>query len=285
MKQNSTQIEFFKQRDFGEKISATFEFVTHNFKEIITQMVIKVLPIIAIIVAIPAFFPEYFISNFIAIDNISPSAPFVMLLYGIGYFVAAIFAQSIILNILYMKSLAPESQELKDFDLKYEINSNFWKIVGTSLLVSLICIGFTLLLVIPGIIVGTMLCFTTTVAVFEKISPGKAVSRCWNFGLTNWWSTFGLLIVIGIIGGVLNGICSIPDTVLNVAVVFLSQGGTDFHGPVFSIVYYIFHTISIFGAIVFSTLTVIAMAFQYGHIRDKIENISINKQITDFDNL
>jgi hypothetical protein len=285
MNQNLIPIEFYKQRDLGEKINVTFDFIKQNFKEIFVLMAKTVLPIVAFIAIIPAFFPEFFISNVKQLEYVSPSAPLIMLVYYLGYFAAMLYGQSIINTLMYQKLIVSKEGNSEFFDLKSEINSNVFKIFGTSILAGLVIMGFSLLLIIPGIIVAVMLNYAPTVAVFEKISPSKAISKCWKGGLTNWWSTFGLIIVVAIIVGILNFFTSLPATIFTYISVYTSTSGGEAHGIIFKSFYFLFHTISIFGSFILSSISIIALAFQYGNIKEQKENISINKQISEFENL
>lgn len=284
MNQFQTQTEFYKQRDLGEKINATFDFLLKNYKEILPFMLKKVLPIVLVINVIPAFLPEYYVSNWMN-PNMNDSAPLVTMIYFIGYIIAIIFAQSIIISMLYKKNIVSAQEEPEYYEVNDEINGNFMKIFVTNLLVVLITGGFSLLLIIPGIIVGVMLNYASIVAIFEKISPTKAISRCWNFGLTKWWSTFGLIMIIGIISAIVNFIFSIPEFVFTFVNVILNNGNVDPENIGFGLIFYIVHSISVFGAIVLSTLTYIALTYQYANIREIKESISINSKISKFDEL
>lgn len=283
MNQNPTQIEFFKQRDLGEKITVTFEFLKQNFKEIFQILLKTVLPIVAFILIIPAFFSEYYISTVKQIEYIEPIAYLVMFIYWIGFMIASLYTQSTVLSLLYQKTMV-DPTNANDFNLKEAINKNFFVILWTGLLSGLIIVGCTLLLIIPGIIVGVMLSYATSAAIFEKSSPSQAISKCWSFGLTKWGSTFGLIIIMSLIGGIVGFIFTLPTVVVS-TITALSGTGLQDSGIVMKIMYYIFQLISVFGTLLVSTLSIVALSFQYANIREIKESVSIKSQISDFENL
>ncbi len=279
-----TQTEFYKQRDLGEKINATIDFALKNYKEIIPLMLKKVLPIILIINIIPAFLSEYFITNWMK-HHLNDSAPFVTIIYYIGYFVAMIFAQSIVMTVLYKKLIVTSKDESEYYEVNEEINGNFVKIFITGLLVMLIAVGFSLMLFIPGIIVGIMLSYAAVVAVIENVSPVKAISRCWSFGFTKWWSTFGLILIVGIICTIVNMILSIPEYVFIFMNATLNRGNVDPNDIGIGLIYFIVHSVSVFGGVLLATFTNVALSYQYANIREIKESVSLNSKISKFDEL
>jgi hypothetical protein len=285
MNLNSTQIEFFKQRDLGEKINVTFDFLKRNFKEIFQLLLKTALPIVAFIVIIPAFFPEYYIGSYRQVQYFTPpvEAFFVMLIYGIGFFIASLYTQSTVLSLLYQKTMAERMGE-HDFDLKQAIRKNIFVILWTSLLSGLIIMGCSLLLIIPGIIVGVMLSYASTAAIFEKSTPSQAISKCWGFGLTKWWSTLGLIIVMSLITGIIGFIFGLPAYIVSMITLFTGSGIED-SGIVMKILFYVFQVVAVFGSLLVSCLTVVALSFQYANVREIKESVSIKGQISDFENL
>ncbi len=282
MQQPSTQIEFYKQRDFSEKINVTFDFIRRNFKEIFMLLLKTVLPITAVIVIIPAFFSEFFISNYQNLQYFNPMAPLVMMIYYIGYIFAMLYTYSTALTLLYHKTIGSNNELNMPIDLNKEIRSNMSSIFVVGLLTGLIVFGCLLLLIIPGIIVSVMLSFTATVVVFEKLSPSKAISRCWKLGGTEWWPTVGLMIVIGLIGGIINLIFSVPNVVVTFVVAF-SQINIQESSFAFKLIYYITTLISTFSALIVSTISIIAIAFQWANIREIKEGYSLQDKISNFE--
>ncbi len=282
MKQTSTPIEFYKQRDLGEKINATFDFLKNNFKEIFMLLLKTVLPISAVIVIIPIFFPDFFISNYRKLDYFNASAPFVMMIYYIGYVIATLYTTSTVLTLLYRKSVGAQNDMGNTLDIQKEIRSNMSSIFVSGLLVGLIVFGCLLLLIIPGIIVSVMLSFVSTVVVFEKLSPSKAVSRCWKLGTTEWWPTLGLMIVVSLISGIVNLILSVPNLVVTFVIMF-SQTSPEELGIIMKLVYYLTTLIATFGGFLISTVLVVAISFQWANIREIKEGYSLQNKISHFE--
>lgn len=80
----------------------------------------------------------------------------------------------------------------------------------TSLLVSVIVFGLSLLFVIPGIIYGTYYIFVLYVVVLRNKSGREALSYSKTLVEGQWWRVFGILLGIGIIFAIFNGIITYP---------------------------------------------------------------------------
>lgn len=304
MNQPSTQTEFYKQRDFGQKISDTFSFLLGNFKEIFVMYLKTMLPIVALVSIVPAFFQKY-----ILFGNANPNSYFenfapiiVTILYAIVYLLITLYGQSMINTYLYKKMIIDKQPDAELFNFQKAIIKNFLRIIVLALLIMIIvsiCIAipmfifvgifssspilmflFMLIGMIPGIIVIIMLSYSQAICVFENVGPIDSISKCFKFGFTKWWSTLGLVIVIGLITGLLSGILSIPNSIVQFVQMLVYYGTRPFFLDVIS---YFTNILSVFGAILLSTLSVTAIAFQYAHVREIKEGVSLEKQISEFD--
>ena len=60
-----------------------------------------------------------------------------------------------------------------------------------------------LVLLLASVYIGVRLMFAPLVALFQQTGPLSAVARSWDLVSGAWWRTFGLLLLIGLILGVL----------------------------------------------------------------------------------
>jgi hypothetical protein len=83
--------------------------------------------------------------------------------------------------------------------------------VGLRMMVTIILVGILqalatfagfLLLIIPGIIIGVALTLSVPAAVEERIGAVDALKRSWELTRGSRWKVWGVLFLIGIIGGV-----------------------------------------------------------------------------------
>lgn len=71
------------------------------------------------------------------------------------------------------------------------------------LLYTLAIIAGTLALIIPGIFLAVRLYFAAQAAVVDDAHGVEALRRSWRLVEDSWWRTFGILIVLGIVSGLL----------------------------------------------------------------------------------
>jgi hypothetical protein len=79
-------------------------------------------------------------------------------------------------------------------------------VILVSLLVGLAVLGGLILLIIPGLIFGVLLCVSVPVLIVENRRGGAALSRSWNLVKGHFWHALGVIFVAGIIVGIVSGI-------------------------------------------------------------------------------
>jgi hypothetical protein len=71
------------------------------------------------------------------------------------------------------------------------------------LLYTLCVVAGTIALIIPGIFLAVRLYFAAQAAVVDEATGTHALRRSWNLVEDQWWRTFGILIVLAIVSGLL----------------------------------------------------------------------------------
>ncbi|MGZ8588099.1 MAG: glycerophosphoryl diester phosphodiesterase membrane domain-containing protein, partial [Actinomycetota bacterium] len=79
-------------------------------------------------------------------------------------------------------------------------------VILVSLLVGLAVLGGLILLIIPGLIFGVLLCVSVPVLIVENRRGREALSRSWNLVKGHFWHALGVIFVAGIIVGIVSGI-------------------------------------------------------------------------------
>jgi hypothetical protein len=69
-------------------------------------------------------------------------------------------------------------------------------------------------LLIPGIYVAVVLSLALAVTLFEGTSFGDTWERCFKLIRDKWWSTFGLIVVMAIIVGIVGMIFAVPTAII-----------------------------------------------------------------------
>ena len=94
-----------------------------------------------------------------------------------------------------------------DIEASYRYGfKRFGSVLLVSLLVGIVVVVGLILLIIPGIILGTFLAVTVPALVIENRRGTDAMSRSWNLVSGNFWHVLGVMIVAFLITGVVGGI-------------------------------------------------------------------------------
>ncbi|GAB4007631.1 hypothetical protein EXU85_32760 [Spirosoma sp. KCTC 42546] len=231
-------IQLFQQRDFGDKINVTFQYITQNFRSLGLALVYIVGPV-ALVAGIAS---GVFQSNMLDLGNMAKSgdidsdSPF-----GAGYAMAlsffspafwftmlftllAILVVSLV-TYAHMKVYARKTQQYtlnqsQPVDISVnEVWEEMQPLIGRgiviSVLSSIIAFAATLFFVIPGIYVGIVLSLGLVVTTFEGTDFGQTWNRCFVLIRDKWWSTLGIIFVMGLISGVVGLIFTLPAGILS----------------------------------------------------------------------
>ncbi|WP_080059076.1 hypothetical protein [Spirosoma aerolatum] len=229
-------IQLFQQRDFGDKINVTFQYITQNFRSLGLSLLYIVGPV-ALVAGIASGVMQ---SNIFDLATLSrgggdpDEAPFQM--------IQAVFSPSFGISILFSLlailavSLATYAH-MKVYARKAEFNAptsftgtvdisvtEVWEemqpLIGRGVLISVLSaiISFiaTMFFVIPGVYVGIVLSLGLVVTTFEGTDFGQTWNRCFTLIRDKWWSTFGLIVVMGIISAIVGMIFSVPAGIIGV---------------------------------------------------------------------
>jgi hypothetical protein len=67
------------------------------------------------------------------------------------------------------------------------------------IMMMLATVGGLILLVLPGIWIAVGMCLSPVVIVAEQPTASKALARSWHLVKGNWWRTFGVIVIAGIL--------------------------------------------------------------------------------------
>ncbi len=229
-------IMLYQRRDFGEKINATINYVTQNFRSFGTAILYIGGPA-ALLTGIASGIMQSSIFDLSKSANRDPGnvfAAFSGIFSGSFLFVVVfgVIAQSLIslaaythLKLYHQRTkqgsfvgLAGSGQPVVPAitvaEVWADMQPNIGRVVITSLLVGLATFAAALLLLIPGIYVGIVLSLALPVTIFEGSDFGTTWSRCFQLIKEKWWSTLGLLFVMAMLVGVVSFIFTAPAAVL-----------------------------------------------------------------------
>lgn len=269
-------IELFQQRDFGNKINATFQYVSQNFRSLGLALLYIVGPV-ALVAGIASGVIQ---SNMFRLmgdsanaDNQNPMAVFQMMsqLFSPSFWFAILFGvlanvAVILTTYAHMKVYQrTKGGAISVTDVWTEVQPMIGQALIITILNSIIIgVGF-MFFFIPGIYMAVVLSLSLAVMAFEGLDFGPTWSRCFQLIRDKWWSTFGLIFVIGLIVAIVGLIFAIPTAIVafftgaklvpDVPVVWLMVG----------------NVINIVGRTLLNVIIYTAIGFQYTNLVERQE--------------
>jgi hypothetical protein len=309
------QLEFYQKRPFGDKLNATFVFVRENAKPFFRAQLLIAGPILLVMAIIINQFSFDFMGLGLTPEDFTGSDLFRMFkLYGL-VLVNAVITSAVMPAVAYSYMKAYQKTEpslIANSDLTNGLGSRVFNVLGFNILSTIILtivmfffsfgIGFTAasdsvllaLLFGLGLTIAVMYVFVAlglgpAIIIFEDNNPIDAIGRCFKLIVGKWWSTFGLIVIVFILGAIINQLFALPRTVFFGIKAFTSfEEGGDLTGFIqmtsgeqaLNILFSVFET---FGTIISNSLIFIAIAFQYFNLVERKESRGLMSQIEGMD--
>jgi hypothetical protein len=153
--------------------------------------------------------------------------------------------------------------------------------------------SWTLALTIPLTLVGllaVMIPFAlfTPLYLFEDLPFADALRKSMKYGFSAWGETFLVLLVFGLLANIIGGVTTLPWMLVTIFGSVFSEISPD--ASVTSSFWYRFLTyllgvIMAYGTYVSEMISVGGIAFQYFHLREKKDGVTLKTDITNFDRL
>ena len=270
---DQNKIEFRKVRDFGGLLNVTFDYIKKNFKVLFKSNLLISAPFILLAGVFLGIYQSSMF-NFTS-DNVLPQIgiPFLlsMVFLFLSYFVITVVTYSHLL--VYMQS---ETGTIDIDDIWQTVKKNFFMILFTGI-GNTVVVGFGFIfLIIPGVYLAIALSLIFIVRLEEGLGFVAAIKRCTKLISGNWWFTFGLLIVVGIIQGFLQYILYLPNYIVMFFTVFT---GVNSESSGLNRILYIFSSIiSSFGSLLYMIST-ISISFHYYNLVERKEAPGLLQQI------
>ncbi|MDR0845558.1 MAG: hypothetical protein LBN71_10070 [Tannerella sp.] len=312
MEYPNPKIRFYQVRTFGEKLNITFDFFREAWKPLLKSTLYLILPICLIqafgINAIMRFSFAMGASSGAGSDFWQDSDIWKFFINYSVYMLCYLVGSCLLSALIYtlMQEYQRRETRLLDIqlsDFKEPLIKNTWKMLrmsllffGVILLVALI-IGilaamssWTLILTLPVMVVGLIavivpVSLAPAFYIFEDMPLGATIRKAFRYGFAAWGGTFGILFVLGLLGNIISSVTMMPWYILTVIGSFFSI--TDPSSGVHTSILYQFSTyilgiIQSYGTYIGATLSVVGTAFQYFHLREKNEGVTVNENIQNF---
>ena len=222
-------IQLFQQRDFGNKINATFQYLVENFRSLGMALLYIVGPL-AVASGIASGIMQ---SNMIRLIGESanaktsnPLAAFQLLSFfsSPAYWLVLLFgllANVAVVLVTYSHMKVYERTKGQNVSVEAvwaEVQPAIGRAIIISILSSIITGVATMFFIIPGIYVGVVLSLALAVTVFESADFGQTWERCFKLIRDKWWSTLGLIVIMIVIVLVIGMVFAIPTALIGLFV-------------------------------------------------------------------
>lgn len=271
-------IVLLEQRDFGRKINATFEFATRNFGPLSRSLLSIAGPFAVFAGITTGLFKYRFLRNAggqSAADSVAQYLSVEYVLSVLLMCISIFLVGAVVSGYMTLYERRQSEEPISVDEVWREISGHLLSLaIGQLMIMVLVIVGF-IFLVIPGIYLCIPLSFFTMIVVRNHLSPVDACKYSLRLIKDEWWATFGLLMVISFIQGVLGIVFQLPDTMVTVfSTLGLVNGTMD--SPVLQIVTSLIASVggTIVGAIVW-----IALGFQYYNLVERKEGSGLRDEI------
>lgn len=294
------RIEIYRERVFGDKLNATFDFVRENWRPLVKYATYMMLPLACVLGLTMKSVMTYYMRaiamrNDSVVDFLVPYA-LTILFYVIATLVLA--------GLLYAMMRLYRERRNRLQELTWgELSPTFWRVFRRMLLLSVCFLVvyvlailvlvlmarlslWTMLLTVPALIVCAFpMAYWAPAYAFEELSVFAALKKAYRLGFPTWGGILLIAIVLGLLSMVINSVISIPWSIGLVAYIVLSEAGEGSAPIVMDFVLYLLTVVQTYCSLIVSMLTLVGMAFQYGHAADKIDGITMDRNIEQFEQL
>ena len=199
---------FRKTRDFGDLLSDTFKFLRENGKSFLSINFKVCAPFLIALILTNAYYTYVTIGlGFESYGNFTGFLiPALINLIALLVYITALYLS--VFN--YIKSYIANDGVVSEDDIKNGLKKDLGSGLAVNLIVGILIFTGLLFILIPGIYLSVVLTLALPILVFEQKGVSDTISSCFQLIKDNWWLTFGVLIVFGIIMYLINVVFQMP---------------------------------------------------------------------------
>ncbi len=219
-----------KKRDFSEVFNASFSFLAQEIKGLLRVIALYAgLPIIVVVIY-SAFYTQNVMQSIVSVvEGMNQPVQTSLFMMFVTVLLSALL--HIFLSGLTSAYLAVYFQIGRGGFRIEEVWSLFIRklgvIIGYSFVAGILAFFGFIFFLIPGIFISVPFSLIVMVAVVEDRGLGSALSRCFQLVKSNWWVTFGILIVASLIISTLGFLFSMPAVMIGAVKGFLTASGKE----------------------------------------------------------
>ena len=270
---NDKEIRFQKERELGEIITDSFEFLKSELRPLSKLIIRYVLPFVLIYAGLQVYVQMKVIGG---IDFTEPESfmanigPVYMNILLASLF--AVFVQSLLAGSFYSYLEIYITKGKGNFDpdeLKDVLFSNTLTALGANLVVYFVTLIGVIMCILPGIYFANSLSLVLMVLFMEKKGLADALNRSWKLVHTQWWNTFIINVLAVVMIYVAGFIVTLPSTLIGSFGFENSTGGTEM--PDFPSLYWILQGLSAAVSVLLWVIPFTFLAFQYYNLKERSE--------------
>lgn len=312
--ENFQVIELQRQRDFSRKVNATFEFIKQNFKSLFKSILfIAGPPVLIGSLLVGSFIGQLFgVSQMAGIDpegfqNTFSSQGFwlKLLMMFVFILISGVVTIATINNYILIYA-EKRTNKIEVSEVWERVRDTFWMYLGSMVLFALLAVAAYVILLIPMFVLGAISPFLIffgiiimfcgilyllvsvsllfIVRAYEKTSFFEAMARSFKLVQNKWWSTFGIILILYLIMGVISYIPLIPFYVMLIASSLHNVSSNSFESPSTSMELWttLFFAFYYLLQMLLNTLPNIGIAFQYFNLVELKEAKGLMNEIESF---
>lgn len=296
------KIKLYKVRDFSDKFNATFDFVKQNFKPMFRFMTYFLLPLSLLLGLLLSGMTTAMMAMGADMESASMNTGLIAR-YG-GMIIVVYMAMIVVSALVYSFVQAYEQRDgglqgVQWTDLKGFFGRNCKRLLllffagfligtvaATVIVLLAILSPWTLVLTLPLLFVGLLpLFYWPSIYLLEEKKLWPALVRCYHLGMPTWGGIFIISLVMYLLVQVMTMVFAIPYYIVIGITAFTGVTGEigGFGAVVLQFCSFLSTTLLYFASLMFSTLYLLALIYQYSHAAEKIDGMSVDKRISEFD--
>lgn len=271
-------IEFKKTRDLGAIITDAFKFIRENWKGYFGTVLRIAGPAFIIFIVAMGLYMRSLGGMMGGFASNNPSIGTTFGFEVFGYIVIAMLAGLTFYvlmqmsSLYFIKSYIQNNGIVKREEIISNVKENFWKFLGYDFLMLIMVMIGMFLCIAPGVYLAVVFSLGTSILVFEGKSVGETISYCFTLIKDHWWETFGVVLVVGLLVGLLAQIFGVPALIYQFVKMGTIASGND-PAAVFEIfsdpIYLILTVVSYAGQFILSSITLITSVFIYYDLNEQ----------------
>lgn len=300
------KIEFYKKRQFGEKLNMVIVFLRQNAGPFVKTQVFITGPVLLLVNFLMVSGQQDIFDFQLIADDPEGFLSSMLDTYGVAFLISIVSA-SLLPTVCYNFMKSYQSAPLGEISIASISRATMQKIPAVllyTILMMVIMMGTFIFIASVGASMGVMgvvlfmfigfavfcylvsfLVLGTSIIIFEDLNPLAAIPRAFKLSKGKRLSTLGLIVVTIIIAMLINSVFNLPQIVAMGVWAFnsvdeVSNGGILPDPPMYGqIVNVIFAVLSTFGTLIAYSVIYLALAFQYFNLVERQESRGLLSEI------